>query len=408
MFLSKAQSGIYYLWYTDDRGRRQKVSTRSKHKTDALKFVQTFKADQQEKIQPETLSTFMAEFLTYASATFSPGTVDLYRRSLRYFVQLTGDRPLKKVTPREIDEYKVHRLTTVKPASANMELRALKAAMNTAVRWQMIEANPCTNIQQVSVPEVPPTYFTKEGFQTLLSVIREGWLKEMVILAVLTGMRRAELINLRWQNVDLERRLIQIYTDSTFKTKQGKRRVIPLNDTATYLLMSRKGRSPSEYVFTISDHPIRKDHVTRKFKIYVRAAKLKDGRLHFHSTRHTFASWLVQDGASLYEVQKLLGHSSSRVTEVYSHLQSTKMHDVVNSIRIPKPLNRGENEGNNGAGTKTSQVSFIQMTKTEVSCPSAGGRNNQKAVTLRLFTATPPRTDSGETPLTSNSTNNRN
>jgi hypothetical protein len=84
------------------------------------------------------------------------------------------------------------------------------------------------------------------------------------------------------------------------------------------------------------------------------------------------------------------------------------MHDVVNSIRIPKPLNRGENEGNNGAGTKTSQVSFIQMTKTEVSCPSAGGRNNQKAVTLRLFTATPPRTDSGETPLTSNSTNNRN
>lgn len=408
MFLSKAPSGIYYLWYKDDRGRRQKVSTRSKHKTDALKFVQTFKADQEEKIQPKTLSAFTGEFLTYAKATFSPGTVDLYRRSLRYFLQITGDRPLPKLTPKEFDDYKVHRLATVKAVSANIELRALKAAMNTAVRWHLIEANPCTEVQQVGVPETPPVYFTKDGFQRLISVIREGWLREMVVLAVLTGMRRSELLNLKWQHIDMERRLIQIYSDSTFKTKQGKRRVIPLNDTATYLLKSRQGKSPSEYVFTISDHPIRKDHVTRKFKSYVRAAKLKDVRLHFHSTRHTFASWLVQDGASLYEVQKLLGHSSSRVTEVYSHLQSTKMHDVVNSIKIPKPLGKGESGGDTGQNTMASQVSFIQMTMREVSSPSAGGRNKQKVVALRLFTATSPRTDSSETPLTPDSTNNRN
>ena len=84
------------------------------------------------------------------------------------------------------------------------------------------------------------------------------------------------------------------------------------------------------------------------------------------------------------------------------------MHDVVNSIKIPKPLGKGESGGDTGQNTMASQVSFIQMTMREVSSPSAGGRNKQKVVALRLFTATSPRTDSSETPLTPDSTNNRN
>ncbi len=66
----------------------------------------------------------------------------------------------------------------------------------------------------------------------------------------------------------------------------------------------------------------------------IREGNLKDGRLHFHSLRHTFASWLVQDGASLYEVQKLLGHSNARTTQVYSHLAANEMHGTVNRIAI--------------------------------------------------------------------------
>jgi site-specific recombinase XerD len=65
----------------------------------------------------------------------------------------------------------------------------------------------------------------------------------------------------------------------------------------------------------------------------VRAAGLDD-RLHFHSARHAFASWLVRAGVSLYEVQKLLGHSSPTVTEVYSHLQPEHLHGRVNKITV--------------------------------------------------------------------------
>jgi integrase/recombinase XerD len=66
----------------------------------------------------------------------------------------------------------------------------------------------------------------------------------------------------------------------------------------------------------------------------VRRSEVADKNLHFHSLRHTFASWLVQDGVSLYEVQKLLGHSSIAVTQVYSPLQPEQLHATVNRIRF--------------------------------------------------------------------------
>jgi site-specific recombinase XerD len=74
--------------------------------------------------------------------------------------------------------------------------------------------------------------------------------------------------------------------------------------------------------------------VSHKFKYYVYEARFSDDRLHFHSLRHTFASWLVQDGVSLYEVQKLLGHSSIAVTQVYSHLQPEQLHATVNRLKV--------------------------------------------------------------------------
>ena len=77
-----------------------------------------------------------------------------------------------------------------------------------------------------------------------------------------------------------------------------------------------------------------KDFISKTFKKCVLDAEL-DERLHFHSLRHTFASWLVQEGVSLYEVQKLLGHPSSSVTQIYSHLQPEQMHSTVNRIDLP-------------------------------------------------------------------------
>jgi integrase len=210
----------------------------------------------------------------------------------------------------------------------------LKSAFSTAVRWKLIPENPCKGVQFARIPEQAPVFMSPGDFEKLIKTISEPWFRELVVFAVVTGLRRGEISNLQWGNVDLERRIIQVQSDVRFKTKQGRRRTVPLNSTALEILKSREESRGLGYVFTFNGQRVSCDWITHLFKRYVRKACLTDSRIHFHSVRHSFASWLVQSGATLYEVQRLLGHSSSKVTEIYSHLQPEQLHSTVNKIQI--------------------------------------------------------------------------
>jgi integrase len=334
MFLSKSRGGYYYIWYKDERGKRRKVSTHCRLKTDALEALTNFKSLTAAKGSSMMLSRFVEEFLRYAEATYSPATVDLYRRTLGYFQAHASDRLLNSITPKHIDDFKAWRSGAVKAVSVNIEVRTIKAALNTAKRWKLLSINPCDQVTQLPIPETTPTFFSLSDFQVLISTIEEPWLREIVLFAVLTGMRRGEILNLRWEHVDLRNKLVHVQSVGDFKTKKGKRRTIPLHESAVYILNARQGRNTSPFVFTLNGQRILEDWLTHLFKRYVRHAKLADDRLHFHSLRHTFATWLVQSGASLYEVQRLLGHSNPRTTEVYSHLASSELHKTVERLDV--------------------------------------------------------------------------
>jgi integrase len=267
----------------------------------------------------------------------------LYRHALKRFQHVTGDIALTEVTAEHFDRFKSRRLTAKterkrnpKPRSVmavNMELRTLKAAFSVAKRWRLIERHPFVECSLCPAPECPAAFFSPEDFERLIGTIPERWLREAVLFAVLTGIRRGELLSLTWPQVDFSRRVLCIQNSPTFRTKSGKRRIVPLSDTAVYLLKGRRGLSGSEFVFTKNDATINGDWLTHQFKEYVRDAGLDEG-LHWHSLRHSFASWLVQRGATLYQVQALLGHSSASMTEVYSHLQPDQMHETVNRISV--------------------------------------------------------------------------
>ena len=141
-------------------------------------------------------------------------------------------------------------------------------------------------------------------------------------------------MNLKWADVDFERNLIIVRSSPTFKTKGGRVRGVPLKATAISLLEEGKRQDLNCYCFTLNGKEISQTWLTHKFKKAVYDARLEDDRLHFHSLHHTFASSLVQDGASLYEVQELMGYSSGRIMEVYSHLQPETLHATVNRIRL--------------------------------------------------------------------------
>lgn len=333
LYLYKRTNGRYYIGYKDGAKIRWK-STGESTKSEALRALARFQRRFSVTSESVSLSEFVTRFLTFAETSYSRKTLEIYQRVLLRFAASAGDKPLMAVTAEHFDQYKAERLKRVQPVSANIELRALRATFSTAKRWRLIESNPFSEVKLASVPERTPLFLTIQDAKQLLACIPEGWLREVVLFALLTGMRRGEVLNLKWENVDFTRRLVHIETSPSFKTKQGRRRTIPLNAKALYLVRSRQGKSSCEHVFSLNDRPIYGNWVQHLFKRYVRRAGL-DERVHFHSLRHTFASWLVQNGASLYEIQKLLGHSGPQVTQIYAHLSPSELHGTVDKIVIP-------------------------------------------------------------------------
>jgi integrase len=329
-----ARSKYWYVSYTDSDGNRKQRSTCKSTKREALKVLTEFQTLLKTKSKPILFSKLAAQFLEYATSNYSRKTFIAYKATLQRFQGICEDVALSKITARHWDTYRLKRLEKVTPISVNIELRALKSIFNTAVRWGNLERSPFNKQPFAIVPESSPVFFTKEDFQKLLDLVKESWLKEAVVFTVLTGLRRGELINLRWQDVDLQRRVFTVQSNPTFKTKQGKKRTLPLNETAFHLLSLKHSQSIGEYVFTIGRKRIPEGWLTHLFKRYVVAAEL-NSKLHWHSLRASFASWLVIDGVSIYAVSKLLGHSSVAITQKhYAHLATENLHNDVNKISV--------------------------------------------------------------------------
>jgi integrase len=335
LYLYKRPNGFYYVGYWSG-GRRKWKSTKARHKVDALKSLTELKALLQPKPPSGTLSDFIAQYERFIETNCTPKTVTNYRSVLKLFRLVVKDIALTEVTPLVVDQYRADRLGRVSAETVNMELRTLKAAFNKAKGWGLLDHNPIPRSAKATVASQPPAYFSMDDLKRLLAAIKEDWLKEMVVFAVMTGMRRGEIVNLNWGQIDLSRRVVHVHSHGAFQTKGGKQRVVPLNEPAVQLLLTRRAvQSNCEYVFTLNGQKILDSWASHKLKFYIRDAKIGDGRLHFHSLRHTFATMLVRSGVSLYDVQKILGHSSISVTEQYAHLCGSDLHSRVNVLALP-------------------------------------------------------------------------
>jgi integrase len=331
--LFKRSNGFYYTILTDEFGRRKWFSTKARTKQAALRKLTEISNPERGVLPRVMLQSFFDDFKAYAEQVYSPETVVVYYRAFTKFIEHVGNRALTSISARQIDSLRVQRLREVSPVTVNIELRTLRSAFNTALRWRLIRENPFKEVQLCPIADVAPPYFSLLEFQKLIGGIKQDWFRNVVIVAVLTGMRRGEILNLRWSDVDLEKRVIKIESTGNFRTKMGKRRIVPMNPQVLWIIEHLDGTTKNEFVFAYNGRRIQERTLSLRFKRLVRQLKLDD-KMHFHSLRHTFASWLVQGGATLYEVQRLLGHSSSKVTEIYSHLQPEQMHNTVNKIVI--------------------------------------------------------------------------
>ncbi len=217
------------------------------------------------------------------------------------------------------------------PASVRNELRLLGHAFNVAIKeWEWVKENP---VSKVSFKELKAgtvdRWLTQDEEGRLLEVAEGklyGQLKDVIIIALNTGMSQEEILKLEWRNINLFRKTL-----ITTRKKTEKTRTIPINDTVMELLKQRikvRHINGIEYVFFNSaGNMIDTGKLKKIFIKTVKDAGIENFR--FHDLRHSFATRLVQNGVDLYKVSKLLGHADVSTTQRYAHHYPESLRDGV-------------------------------------------------------------------------------
>jgi len=250
----------------------------------------------------------------------------LYINTLKKFF---GDKKLSQISAKDIDEYKLYRLKVVKPASLNRELACLSHLINYAKRQnKFFGENPVSISKLVPENNLKERILTIDEEQRLLDVSPTP-LKFIIITALSTGMRKNEILTLKWDNLDLENNIITI--DHT-NTKSKKTRRIPINSTLRQILIESKLKSAgNDYVFLSTKGDRYKRHDSLK-QIFNRACKLaKIEGLRFHDLRHTSATRMIENGANIVAVSRILGHADLKTTMRYAHPEDS-LKDAVEKL----------------------------------------------------------------------------
>jgi integrase len=332
MFLSKRSSGIYHLYYNKTDGKLTSISTKAKIKSKAYLFLIDFTKQLEERnkqqTSPITLNKFAFQFLKHSEALHTYWTNYGYKQTFRFFKKYFGDVSITEISARDISGYVENRITTASVYQARKDQINISAAFNWAIPQGYLLENPCRSVKKVRIPQKLPLFYSQEDFEKLLAVIDNEDIKDMAIFAVNTGMRQMELIKLQWNQINLVDKIVIL--DNQHHVTKGKRvRTIPLNANAFQVLRNRA--ASSSRVFLYNGQPMSQDFISHKFAEYVDRADINN-KLNFHSLRHTFASWLVQAGVSIYEVSKLLGHSDIKTTQIYAHLRGDDLRRAVDLL----------------------------------------------------------------------------
>lgn len=255
-------------------------------------------------------------------------------QQLHWFKREIGHLILAQVTPQRLTECRdklasedTHLKRRRSGAACNRYLAAISHAFTIASNeWGWLDDNPLRKVKRKSEPRGRVRYLSEQEREVLLQTCKESanpYLYLIVVLAICTGMRRGEILSLKWDQVDFHRaRLVLL------ETKNKERRGVPLSAFPLELLreQSAKRKPAEQQVF-----PGRFEDQPRNFRKAwyqaVEKAGLSDFR--FHDLRHTAASYLAMGGASLAEIAEVLGHKTFSMVRRYSHLSDSHTAKVV-------------------------------------------------------------------------------
>lgn len=325
----------WYVDYSVDGRRMRKRVGRSKKLADlALSDIQV-KIERKElgfQTKDKNLADFIVECLDYAKTNKSRGSYVRNEIVLRTFKAFAKIERLRGITPQLIESYKKFRSEGgTKASTINTELNTIKAALNRAVALGYLPRNPCREVKKLKTPRKQVRFLSSDEVRKLLEA-GSGRMRPIVETLLYTGLRRDELTHLTWADVDLQRRVVAVQAKDGWHPKDYEVRHIPMAPRLHELLKSLP-RKDNPWVFSTSNDGPHLGHIlSRDFRKLLKLCGIKGSSL--HTLRHTFASHLVMNGTDVYTVQKLLGHSSIKTTEIYAHLAPDFLKAAVQKLEF--------------------------------------------------------------------------
>jgi integrase len=253
---------------------------------------------------------------------------DSYLRN--HLLPAFGKKHLDDISKRDvIDFHHGIRAKGKAVGTANRCLIMLRYALNLAVRWEIpgMTKNPTKDVPLFADPNKKERFLTEEDVQSLYRAVQASenpMLQYIIPMLILTGARKREVLDAKWEEFDLVRQQWRVSV-----TKAGKPRYIPLSDGVLQLITTM----PHDHATWVFPNPKTGKPFVSIFCSWNTARKhagLADVRI--HDLRHSFASFLVNAGRSLYEVQKILGHTQSKTTQRYAHLNQNTLLAACNVI----------------------------------------------------------------------------
>ena len=281
----------------------------------------------------DLVDKYMAE---YSAVNKAASTHKRDKSIFKPLKSVFGDLYITEITPKMIADYKVKRRNDgVSPRTINYELTVMSHVFTIAMReWGLASENPVKRVSKERVNNAIERWLTFDEEERLLKASPK-WLQDIIVFAINTGMRQSEILDLKWQQIDMSRRTLTIFEQKNHSTD-----TLPLNETVMDVLRERYRSDVdlSSYVFPNTMYNRKGNRLLLK-AFYVALEKSGVRNFRFHDLRHTFATRLIRNGVDLYAVQKLGRWKTVTMVQRYAHHQPETLRSA---IEVMDEINKKE------------------------------------------------------------------
>lgn len=318
------------LWWVDinHNGKRIQQSTGTNDKVAAKRFHDKLKADlwKVRYLEEKPTKMWIEAVTRWIMESQHKRSLDDDKAHLRWLDRYLKDFTLDQVSRDLIDDLADKKLKEgVKPSTVNRMLEVVRAMLRKAEKeWGWLEKAPAIRMRKEDSKRI--RWLSKEEAGRLIQEL-PSHLADLALFSLATGLRKSNVTQLQWNDVDLEKRHALIHAD---QSKTQKAIPVPLNDTALSVIRKQLGKH-LKHIFTYAGKPILQCN-TKAWKKALSRAGIENFR--WHDLRHTWASWHVQNGTSLQELQQLGGWTSFEMVLRYAHLSSEHLREVAQRVNV--------------------------------------------------------------------------